>query len=233
MYGNNKNDHHVEASRHYPVMKKDDICRLPICNISDNDCALFMWVTDSNLDEAIEVMKSWGFKYKTVAFIWQKKEKSGKQVCFMGCWTMKNCELVLLGTKGSMSKYLVSRKVRQLQPAIRERNVHSRKPNLIREKIVEMFGDISRIELFARQRVEGWDAWGNGIEESPVLGEETPRRTLWKFAIQHLTAPWLPFARVALAMVSVLMSQGGFSVQAAVVRANSTSSAGRWFPCFS
>ena len=170
MMSSNKNDRHVEASRHYPVMKKDELCRLPIKQLADNDCAMFMWVTDSNLDEAMEVMKAWGFKYKTVAFIWNKKEKSGKQVCFMGCWTMKNCELVLLGTKGAMTKHLKSRKVRQLQDAIRERNVHSRKPQLIRDKIVEMFGnELPKIELFARVKTDGWDIWGNELENDVEL----------------------------------------------------------------
>ena len=170
MMSSNKNDRHVEASRHYPVMKKDELCKLPIKQLADSDCAMFMWVTDSNLDEAMEVMKAWGFKYKTVAFIWNKKEKSGKQVCFMGCWTMKNCELVLLGTKGAMTKHLKSRKVRQLQDAIRERKVHSRKPQLIRDKIVEMFGnELPKIELFARVKADCWDIWGNELENDVEL----------------------------------------------------------------
>ena len=170
MMSSNKNDRHVEASRHYPVMKKDELCKLPIKQLADKDCAMFMWVTDSNLDEAMEVMKAWGFKYKTVAFIWNKKEKSGKQVCFMGCWTMKNCELVLLGTKGAMTKHLKSRKVRQLQDAIRERNIHSRKPQLIRDKIVEMFGnELPKIELFARVKTDGWDIWGNELDNDVEL----------------------------------------------------------------
>ena len=88
----------------------------------------------------------------------------------MGCWTMKNVELVLLGTRGAMTKHLKSRKVRQLQEAIRERNIHSRKPQLIRDKIVEMFGDeLPKIELFARIKPEGWDVWGNEVESSVAL----------------------------------------------------------------
>lgn len=170
MYSANKNDHHVESSRHYPVMKVEDICALNIKDIAADDCALFMWTTDSNLDEAMQVMKAWGFKYKTVAFIWLKKEKSGKQVCFMGCWTMKGAEICLLGTRGAMSKHLKSRKVRQLQEGIRERDKHSKKPDIFRRRIVEMFGDeLPKIELFARSRADGWDAFGNEIEGGIVL----------------------------------------------------------------
>ena len=163
MYSSNKNDHHREIARAYSVMKTVDICSMPVKDILMEDCACFMWVADAFIPDAIEVMKAWGFKYKTVAFVWQKKEKSGKQTCYMGQWTMKNCELVLFGTKGRLTQYLKSRKVRQLQEAIRERTIHSRKPAVIRDKIVEMFGDLPRIELFARQKIEGWDVWGNEI----------------------------------------------------------------------
>ena len=170
MYSSNKVDHHREISRAYPVMKTLDICNLPVGTICDDNAACFMWVADAFIPDAIEVMKAWGFKYKTVAFVWQKKEKSGVQTCYMGQWTMKNCELVLFGTKGKMIQYLKSRKVRQLQEAIRERTVHSRKPQLIRDRIVEMFGDLPRIELFARQETEGWDCWGNElVADQPLL----------------------------------------------------------------
>ena len=169
MYSSNKNDHHRKITRAYPVMKTKDICELNIKNITDNDCVCFMWTADAFIKDAINVMEAWGFKYKTVAFIWQKKEKSGKQVCYMGQWTMKNCEIVLLGTKGKMTQYLKSRKVRQLQEAERIRTIHSRKPMIIRDKIFEMFGDIPRIELFARQKTEGWDVWGNEVESDIEL----------------------------------------------------------------
>ena len=164
MYSSNHLDHHRDITRAYPVLKTEDICSLPINNILDDNAVCFMWVADAFIPDAIRVMSAWGFKYKTVAFIWQKKEKSGVQTCYMGQWTMKNCELVLLGTKGKMTQYLQSRKVRQLQEAIRERAIHSRKPAIIRDRIIEMFGDLPRIELFARQKVDGWDAWGNEVD---------------------------------------------------------------------
>jgi N6-adenosine-specific RNA methylase IME4 len=76
----------------------------------------------------------------------------------------------LLGTKGRMTQFLKSRRVRQLQEGIRERKIHSRKPSIIRERIAEMFGDqLPRIELFARQKTDGWDVWGNEVENSIEL----------------------------------------------------------------
>ena len=169
MYSSNKYDHHREITRAYPILKTSEICSLPIKDIVHDECACFMWAADAFIPDAIEVMRAWGFKYKTVAFIWQKKEKSGKQTCYMGQWTMKNCELVLLGTRGSMSYHLWSRKVRQLQEAPRERTIHSWKPPIIRDRILEMFGDLPRIELFAREKVEGWDCWGNEVESDLEL----------------------------------------------------------------
>lgn len=165
MYSSNKNDHHREITRAYDVMTTKDIANINVNDITADDAICFMWTTDAHIPDALEVMKAWGFKYKTVAFIWNKKEKSGKQVCFMGQWTMKGSEIVLLGTKGKMTQYLKSRKVRQLVEAERERTIHSRKPQIIRDKIVEMFGDeLPKLEMFARIKTEGWDVWGNEVE---------------------------------------------------------------------
>ena len=120
MYSYNKNDHHREITRAYDVMTTKDIANINVKDITEDDAICFMRTTDAHIPDAIEVMKAWGFKYKTVAFIWNKKEKSGKQVCFMGQWTMKGSEIVLLGTKGKMTQHLKSRKVRQLVEAERE-----------------------------------------------------------------------------------------------------------------
>lgn len=113
------------------------------------------------LEEALNLMKKWGFKYVTVAFIWSKVTKNGKQVSNLGAWTMKNCEICLFGTKGRMLKYKKSNSVKQLFEA--ERTAHSKKTDCVRDFIVELFGDIPRIELFARQHADGWDCWGNEV----------------------------------------------------------------------
>jgi site-specific DNA-methyltransferase (adenine-specific) len=150
-------------------MSTKDLCAMPVKEIAADDSVCLMWCADAFLPDAIKVMEAWGYKYKTVAFVWLKKEVSGKQVCFMGCWTMKQMELVLLGTRGKMTQHLKSRKVRQLVEAARDRKRHSGKPQAIRDKILEMFGDLSRIELFSRQRVDGWHAFGNEVESDVVL----------------------------------------------------------------
>lgn len=153
--------------KHYTPMEYKDICNLSISLRShlDNDCILFMWSTDAHLKEAIGIMEAWGFEYVTVAFYWLKKETSGKDVCFFGRWTMKSMEICLLGKRGKPQRE--AKNVRQLVRATRRE--HSRKPDEVRERIVELMGDLPRIELFARRKVEGWDCWGNEVESDIEL----------------------------------------------------------------
>ena len=158
---------YLSLNLHYNTMTTKDICNLKVNEISEKDSVLFLWTTDAHLQDALKVIESWGFKYKTIAFIWNKKEKSGKQVCFMGKWTLKGSEICLLATKGTAHKLIKSHKVRQLVEA--ERKKHSEKPNIVREKIVELLGDIPRIELFCREKKQGWDSWGNEIISDIIL----------------------------------------------------------------
>ena len=150
------------ASSHYPTMSLEDICNLGIGlrSLMADDCVLFLWATSPLLPEAIEVIKAWGFKYKTLAFCWSKETVNGIKIANMGKWTMGNVELCLLGTRGHPHRE--SKRVRQLVEALREG--HSKKPDEIGSRIVELMGDLPRIELFARQKVEGWDCWGNEVE---------------------------------------------------------------------
>ena len=145
----------------YITTKTKEMKKWDIKSISENDCAIFMWTTDAHIKEAIELMESWGFNYKTVAFVWSKHSNKGNELFTLGAWTMKNSELCLLGTKGKMLQYKKSNNVLQLCKS--ERTQHSKKPQEIRNRIVKLFGDLPRIELFARQYVEGWDCWGNEV----------------------------------------------------------------------
>ncbi len=148
------------ATRHYNCLNVDDICNIPVTSIAENDCILFIWVIDSMLPEAMEVIKRWGFNYKTVGFTWVKQnKKSDGYFTGLGYWSRCNPEQCLLATKGNPKR--LSKSVRQLIVSkIRE---HSRKPDCVRDRIVELCGDLPRIELFARQKVDGWDVWGNHL----------------------------------------------------------------------
>ena len=150
------------AEKHYPTMKVESIVGMQniIKNISEKDCILFLWVTFPCLLEGLKVMKEWGFKYKTCGFNWIKRNKVSDTWFFgMGHWTRANSELCLIGTKGTIKRK--SNKVSQIIDTHIEE--HSKKPNIVRERIVELVGDLQRIELFARQTSEGWDSWGNEV----------------------------------------------------------------------
>ena len=145
---------------HYSVMTIDDIANLPVKNISDDNCVLFMWVTLPKLNEFMRVVEGWGFKYKTTAFVWVKKNKvSNSFFMGLGRWTRANPEICILATKGKISRR--SNSVRQLQ--IFPIGEHSKKPNEFRNLITELVGNLPRIELFARQKTPGWDVWGNEV----------------------------------------------------------------------
>lgn len=154
------------AENHYPTMSLNDICSLPIDTISHKDSVLFLWATFPMLQEALQVITAWGFTFKTVAFVWVKQNKSGNGYFFgLGHWTRSNAEICLLAVKGRPKR--VSKKVHQL--IVSPVEGHSKKPDMARDKIVELMGDLPRIELFARQRTAGWDAWGNEVENSLSL----------------------------------------------------------------
>ena len=147
----------------YNTMTIPQIKELPVKEITDKNCACFMWVTDSHLKEGIEVLEAWGFKYKTIAFVWLKKYSSGAVCVNFAPHTLKSTEICLLGIKGSMKDFKKSNNVRQLIEA--ERKEHSRKPKEARLRIEELYPDALKIELFARTKIENWDAWGNETDK--------------------------------------------------------------------
>ena len=153
--GNNRS-----AMLHYNCLDIHDIYNLSVDRISNNDCILFLWVIDPMLPEAMEVIKKWGFKFKTVAFTWVKENKKSEgYFTGLGYWTRANPEMCLLATKGKPKR--ISKAVRQL--IISKRQKHSKKPDEIRDRIIQLCGDLPRIELFARQKVKGWDCWGDEV----------------------------------------------------------------------
>ncbi len=148
------------AESHYPTMSIEDIKSLPVGSLAEKNCALFMWITFSLLKEAWEVLDAWGFTYKSVAFVWIKQNKKSPTLFWgMGYWTRANAELCVIATKGSPKR--LSARVHQVVMSPVEE--HSKKPDEIRKRIVQLMGDVPRIELFARQNAEGWDSWGNQV----------------------------------------------------------------------
>ena len=155
--------------KHYGCMNLDDVKDLPVGDLAEPDCALFMWATDPLLREAFDVIDAWGFTYKTIAFVWAKLTRNAPSLMFteqdfftgMGYWTRANSELCLLATKGKPKRQSAS--VRRL--VIDHRREHSRKPDSVADRIVQLMGDVPRIELFARNAKPGWHVWGNETEK--------------------------------------------------------------------
>lgn len=176
----------------YSTMTLDEIKALPVNEIAADDSILFLWVTWPLLVEGLDTLRAWGFKYKTVGFVWIKLNKKfhdiflkwlklafGSESRFldllekltffgMGNWTHANSEICLMGVKGKPKR--IDKSVRSviLSP-IRE---HSQKPDEARERIEKLMGDVRRVELFARTRTPGWSVWGNDVDKFTTQTEE-------------------------------------------------------------
>lgn len=149
----------------YSVLSSKDIKAIPIEDIAQDNAILFIWTTDYHLQKCIEVIESWGFTYKTIAFVWAKKNKQGKQCSMMGAYTKKSgCEICLLATRGKDAhKLVINHSVNSFIEY--PRREHSKKPDIIRDSIIELVGENRKcIELFARQQYDRWDCWGNEVK---------------------------------------------------------------------
>ena len=156
------------ADNHYNCMSIQDIYNLPVGAIAAENCVLFLWVTMPMLQDGLETIKRWGFTYKTCAFNWVKKNKKSDSFFWgLGYWTRSNSEICLLATKGNPKR--ISKSVHQVCDA--RIMQHSKKPDEIRNRIVQLMGDIPRIELFAREKAEGWHVWGDKVDSDINLNK--------------------------------------------------------------
>lgn len=155
------------AESHYPTMTIEKIQALPVSELADKDCALFMWITFPLLKESLSGLSAWGFKFKTIAFVWIKQNRKSDSLFWgMGYWTRTNAEFCVLATKGKPKR--MAKNVHQV--IVSHIEEHSKKPDEARRRIVRLMGDLPRIELFARQKSAGWDVWGNEVESNIILG---------------------------------------------------------------
>jgi len=154
------------AEKHYPSMTVPELCQLPVPKIAADDSILFLWTTFPKLLESLTVIEAWGFRYRTVAFVWVKQNRKALTWFWgTGFWTRSNAEICLLATKGHPKRQV--RNIHQL--IVSPVAEHSRKPDEARRRIVDLMGDLPRVELFARETIPGWDSWGNEVENSVVL----------------------------------------------------------------
>ena len=160
-YNDKMKGHSFSLDHEYETQGIDWICNLPVNAIAATNACLFLWAVSPQLPEAMRVIQAWGFKFKTVAFVWSKKTTTGLNVTNLGKWTMGNVEMCLLATRGHPQRQV--KNIRQLVEATRTK--HSRKPSEVRDRITMLMGCVPRIELFARgMKDDGWDRWGNTPE---------------------------------------------------------------------
>jgi len=149
------------AAAHYSTMTVGEIAALPIAQLAAPDCLLAMWWVAPMPLEALLVIEAWGFRLKTMkGFTWHKTTRHGHSHFGMGHWTRANTEDCLFATRGKplrrdagISQFVSAPR---LEP-------HSSKPKEIRDLLVRLVGDVPRLELFARERTEGWKAWGQEV----------------------------------------------------------------------
>lgn len=145
------------------VMSIDELKAMPIERLTDENCALVMWYVSSQPQEALDLVKSWGFTVRTMnGFVWNKLTKNKNQHFGMGYYTRAGAECAIIATKGKPSKIVKDHSIRQVRCAVTGN--HSEKPHAFYDDIESLFGDANRIELFARNEREGWDCYGNEIQ---------------------------------------------------------------------
>ena len=149
------------AKKKYEQLTDDALKSLPISDLAAKDAALFLWVTHPKLPVGIEVLHSWGFSFKTIAFVWVKyNARANSLFTGTGFYTRSNCEVCLLGVRGKLPRR--SKSVHSVVLARWEK--HSKKPRAIRKRIELLYGDVPRIELFATECAKGWDVTGYEVD---------------------------------------------------------------------
>lgn len=165
-YQDKSKSHGGGAESHYPCMSINELCALPVREIAEDNSVLLMWVTMPMLEVGFEVIKAWGFKYKTCAFTWVKTNKDNSIFMGMGRHTRGNAEICLLATRGKgVSRMHCGVPNTQLHSRLK----HSQKPQEFKNWIDALYGNVSRIELFAREKTKDWDVWGNEVESDITL----------------------------------------------------------------
>jgi N6-adenosine-specific RNA methylase IME4 len=158
-------------SHHYRTMSLPEIAALPVADVAARDCHLFLWTTGPHLEQSFSVIRSWGFRYSSLAFVWVKRKKSANDNAMlfmdmrdlftgMGYTTRQNVEVVLLGRRGKPQR--LSKSVHQV--IVAPRREHSRKPAEAHGRI-ETYCPGPRLEMFSRERRVGWDAWGDEADK--------------------------------------------------------------------
>jgi N6-adenosine-specific RNA methylase IME4 len=158
------------AADNYPTMTLEQMKKLDVPAICEKDCVLIMWYVSSQPQEALDLVKAWGFTVKNMnCFIWQKLTTNLMPHFGMGYWTRAGAECALIAVRGKPKSE--NKAIRQVRAEML--GEHSEKPAVFRDEIVKLCGDLPRLEMFARCIPAGWDVWGNEVEKSLTIDGET------------------------------------------------------------
>lgn len=178
------------AAFKYPVMKLEDICRLPVWTLADQEsCLLAMWWVPTMVEEALQVMKAWGFRLMTMkGFTWHKTNlRNAGSAMGMGHMTRANTEDCLFAVRGRLP---LRHKANIIQHFSAPRMEHSAKPPIVRDKLLQLVGDVPRIELFARGAIDNWHSWGNQADHNSI--EFQHGNAVIPFDWKNPNSPWHP-----------------------------------------
>lgn len=151
------------AGKHYPLMSLEELAAIDVRQMLSPRAAVFIWATCPRLNFAFKLIESWKLHYRGVAYVWVKVNREGKIISGQGIpptFTKPTSELLLVATTNATGRPFPILDLAQPQVVLHPRGAHSEKPAIFRSLIESLCGRRSRIELFARSRVEGWDAWG-------------------------------------------------------------------------
>ena len=151
-YGNSGLPSYGHAETHYPSLPIEELCNLKIKDLSEDNAVLFLWVTSPLLEDCFKVINAWGFKYKS-SFVWDKIKHN------FGYYNSVRHELLLICTKGSCLPD--TKELYDSVLSIERSKIHSQKPEEFRKLIETLYVHGNKIELFAREKIAGWDSWGN------------------------------------------------------------------------
>ena len=151
------------AGKEYPLMTDEELLKFPIKDWMNDKSVLFLWATCPRLDFAVECIKSWGLEYRGVGFVWVKTKQDGTPIGAQGVRpsiVKPLTELCLCASSVKKGRPLPLGSEAVVQTVFAPRGRHSEKPAEVRTRIELLYPDSTKIELFARERVYGWDAWG-------------------------------------------------------------------------
>jgi site-specific DNA-methyltransferase (adenine-specific) len=161
----------------YDVMDIDELCKLPVKDIADENCILFIWVTMPLLQDCFKVIEAWHFEYRTCGFVWVKTTSDDEFRSGLGNYTNANAELCLIAVKGNVLERQ-NKDVKQIIYA--PITAHSSKPHEVYARIERLYGDVPRIELFSRHKREGWTAWGNQVPKDTQMLLKNSNNTIFE-----------------------------------------------------